>query len=201
MKVTPPRPATLPFSAPGLDEREALLAYLDEVCADDGDLRATVHALAEQDDLDLLRLVRDFRDNLPGDEILRRHGPAAVLDERLRVIHRVYVDCARRVREEHDRPIRAQKCYESRMLARRDNYQAMLDDEGEAIPAGVRQAYERLIACAREKAAYQTLSARLGSDPLAVEEWVLQMRQRFKEWAARRKVRAEGSAPGGVCDG
>ena len=26
-------------------------------------------------------------------------------------------------------------------------------------------------------------------------------RERFKDWAGRRKVRAEGSAPGGVCDG
>src|SRR5262249_43716287 len=179
----------------------ALLAYLGDACADDPDLLATVHALAEAGETDLLRLVRDFRDNVPGPEILQRHGPAAALDERLRVIHRVYVDCAGRVREQSERPVRARKCYEARMLARRDNYQAMLDDAGEALPVDVRGTYEKLIHCAREKVPYEALPARLGGDAVAVQEQVLQLRQRFKEWTARRKVRAEGSAPGGVCDG
>jgi hypothetical protein len=186
---------------PAVNDRDALVAYLDDVCADDPDLLATVHALAEANETDLLRLVRDFRDNVPGPEILQRHGPAAALDERLRVIHRVYVDCARRVREQAERPIRARKCYEARMLARRDNYQAMLDDAAEAMPADVRSAFEKLIVCAREKVPYEALPGRLGADAMAIQEQVLQLRQRFKEWTARRKVRAEGSAPGGVSDG
>jgi hypothetical protein len=186
---------------PPANELDSLVAYLGGACADDPDLFATVLALADAGELDLLRLVRDFRDNLSGGEILQRHGPASVLDERLRVIHRVYVDCARRVREQSQRPVRARKCYESRMLARRDNYQAMLEDACEAIPAHARVAYEKLIHCAREKVPYEALPDRLGSDPLEVQEEVLQLRQRFKDWTARRKVRAEGSAPGGVCDG
>jgi len=183
------------------DERASLLAHLRGACADDPDLYATVLALDEAGELDLLRLVRDFRDNVSNSEILKRHGPPAQLDERLRVIHRVYVDEARRVREQIERPVRARKCYESRMVARRDNYQAMLDDAREAIPADVRQGYERLIGCAREKVPYESLPARLGGDAQAIQEQVLQLRQRFKDWAGRRKVRAEGSAPGGVCDG
>jgi hypothetical protein len=192
--AAPARPATT-------NECDALLTYLGDVCADDPDLLATVHALADAGETDLLRLVRDFRDNVAGPMILQRHGPAAALDERLRVIHRVYVDCARQVREQSERPVRARKCYEARMLARRDNYQAMLDDACEAMPADVRAAYEKLIHCAREKVPYEALPGRLGSDAQAIQEEVLQLRQRFKEWTARRKVRAESSAPGGVCDG
>jgi hypothetical protein len=194
------KPATSARPA-ATNDRDALLSYLGDACADDPDLLATVHALAEADETDLLRLIRDFRDNVSGAEILQRHGPASALDERLRVIHRVYVDCARRVREQSERPVRARKCYEARMLARRDNYQAMLDDASEAMPADVRAAYEKLIVCAREKVPYEALPGRLGGDALAIQEQVLQLRQRFKEWTARRKVRAEGSAPGGVCDG
>src|SRR2546423_14403085 len=99
------------------DERTALVAYLRGACADDPDLYATVLALDEAGELDLLRLVRDFRDNVSNSEILRRHGPPAQLGERLRAIHRVYVDEARRVREQTDRPVRARKCYESRLAA------------------------------------------------------------------------------------
>lgn len=188
-----PRPAES-----AADERETLVAYLSEVCADDADLLATVLALGDAGELELLRLVGDFRDNLPGSEILKRHGPPALLDERLRLIHRVYVDQARRVREQSDRPVRARKCYESRMLARRDNYQAMLEDVSEAIPADVRRACERLILCAREKVPYDALPERLGSDAVAIQEEVLQLRQRFKDWSARRRVRADETAPGGV---
>ena len=90
-----PAPSARPAAT---NDRDALVSYLGDVCADDPDLLATVHALAEANETDLLRLVRDFRDNVPNSEILRRHGPPAVLDERLRVIHRVYVDQARRVR-------------------------------------------------------------------------------------------------------
>jgi hypothetical protein len=166
-----------------------------------------VAALGEAGEVELLRLVRDFRDNVPGAEILARHGPPALLEERLRVLHRVYVDQARRVREQSDRPVRARKCYESRMLARRDNYQAMLEDGREAIPAEARLAFERLIGCAREKVPYDSLPSRLGSDAQAIQEVVLQLRQRFKEWAARRKTLTQAedgglpAAPGGARDG
>jgi hypothetical protein len=135
---------------------------------------------------------------LSNGEILQRHGPPAVLGERLRLIHRVYVDQARQVREQTDRPLRARKCYESRMLARRDNYQAMMEDAAEAIPADERRAYEALILCAREKVAYDALPQRLGDDAQGIQEVILQLRQRFKEWSARRKVRADETAPGGV---
>jgi hypothetical protein len=171
------------------DERAQLLDYLDGACAAEPELLATVHALAEAEEIDLLRLIRDFRDNLPGKDIRARHGPD--LDERLRIIHRIYVECARRVREERDRPVRARKCYESRMLARRDNYQALLDDPGESIPDPQRQAFAALLQLAREKVPYESLPARLGRDPDTVREEVLQLRQRFKDWTARRKVRAE----------
>jgi hypothetical protein len=192
------RPAPAPRPAAG--EREALLAYLDEVCSDDADLLATARALADAGEIELLRLMRDFRDGLPGAELLQRYGPAAALDEKLRVVHRVYVDGARRVRAERERPRLARACYEARMLARRDNYQAMLDD-AQSLAADVRAADEALVRCAREKVPYDELPARLGRDALAVQEQLLRLRQRFKEWAARRKGRAEGSAPGGVCDG
>ena len=187
---------TLRPAAPS--ERESMLGSLSGACADEPDLLATVVALAEAGEDALLRLICDFRDNVPSGEILRRHGPEAVLAERLRVIHRVYVDQARRVREQSERPARARKCYESRMLARRDNYQAMLDDAGEEIPADLRRAAERLLVCARDKVPYDALPDRLASDALAIQEQVLQLRQRFKDWAAQRRVRAGESAPGGV---
>src|SRR4051812_14746279 len=94
-----------------LSECELLRAYLADVCADDADLLATVAALADAGEADLLRLIRDFRDNVSNAELLRRFGPPAALDERLRVIHRIYVDQARRVREQTERPARARKCY------------------------------------------------------------------------------------------
>lgn len=194
----PPRPAK-PVAGP--EDAASLLAYLTPACAAEPELLATVVALAEAGEVDLLRLVRDFRDNLSNPEILRRHGPADALDERLQVIHRVYVDQARRVREQAERPLRARKCYESRMLARRDNYQAMLDDARESIPQAARRTFERLIHCAREKVPYDALPNRLDADALAVQEEILQLRQRFKDWAARRKIRADGPAPGGTCDG
>lgn len=182
------------------DPREELLSYLEVACADEPELLATVHDLADAGEIDLLRLVRDFRDNLPAKEILARHGPEDRLANDLRVIHRVFVDAARRTRELHDRPLRARRCYEARMVARRDNYQALLDDPGESMPAGSRAAYQALVHLAREKVPYDELSARLGRDSEAVQEEVLQLRQRFKDWTVRRKGRAD-AAPGGVCDG
>jgi hypothetical protein len=190
----PPRPSRR-------SERDELLSYLAGACACEPDLLATVRALGDADEIDLLRLVRDFRDNLRGTEILARHGPQAVLDERLRVIHRVYVDCARRVREEAQRPVRARKCYLARMLARRDNYQALLDDPAAALTAEQRQRYQQLIICAREKVPYDDLPGRLGRAPGEVQEEVLQLRELFKDWTAERKVRAGSTAPGDPCDG
>lgn len=196
----PRKPAT-PAAFAGPEDASSLLAYLTPACATEPELLATVVALAEAGEVALLRLVRDFRDNLPNPEILHRHGPADALDERLRVIHRVYVDQARRVREQAERPVRARRCYEARMLARRDNYQAMLDDARESIPQAARLTFEKLIRCAREKVPYESLPNRLGADALAVQEEILQLRQRFKDWAARRKIRADAPAPGGTCDG
>lgn len=193
--------ATSARPLPVADDRETLLGYLGVACADEPELRATVATLAEADEIDLLRLVRDFRDNLANQDILDRHGPADLLDEKLRVIHRVYVDCARRVREELGRPVRARKCYEARMLARRDNYRAMLADADIVIAAEERQKYEQLVECARTKVAYEALPAHLGRDAFAVQEEVLKLRQLFKDWAARRKSRADAPAPGGVCNG
>src|SRR5205807_2194288 len=75
-------------SPSGRSERDELLADLAAACALEPELWATVRALADAGELELLRLVRDFRDNLPAEEILKRHGPEAVLNERLRVVHR-----------------------------------------------------------------------------------------------------------------
>lgn len=180
------------------DDREALVAYLTAACADEPELLATVLALADAGEVGLLRVVRDFRDNVSERELRTRH---ADLDESLRLIHRIYVDSARRARERGDRPLRARKCYEARMLARRDNYQAMLDDAGEAMPDAQRSAFAALVGCARDKVPYDALPARLGGDAAAVQEEVLRLRLRFKEWSARRKARADGNVPGGVCDG
>ena len=80
------KPATSARPAAPASEREALLAHLTGACADEPDLLATVFALAETGELELLRLVRDFRDNVSRGEILQRHGPASVLDERLRAL-------------------------------------------------------------------------------------------------------------------
>ncbi len=187
--------------APQRAERDELLGYLTAACAAEPELLATVHALAEAGEVDLLRLVRDFRDN-QGDKTLRaRHGGAEAVDEGLRLIHRVYVDCARRVREQTQRPLRARGCYLARMLARRDNYQALLDDPGTKLTAAQKQVYQRLVDCARDKVPYEALPGRLGRDAFAVQEEVLQLRQLFRDWTARRKIRAEQPAPGGPCDG
>jgi hypothetical protein len=180
------KPATAAGRRPA-DDGPSLLVYLSGACADEPELCATVATLAEADEIDLLRLVRDFRDNLSDSDILARHGPADSLSEKLRVIHRVYVDCARRVREELGRPVRARKCYEARMLARRDNYKAMLADPDVVIDPEERHSYEQLVECAREKVLYEALPARLGRDASVVQEEVLKLRQLFKDWAARRK--------------
>jgi hypothetical protein len=182
-------------------ERDELLGYLADACAAEPELGATVRALADAGEIDLLRLVRDFRDNRSSEEILSRHGPQAALDERLRLIHRVYVDCAREVREQSQRPVRARKCYLSRMLARRDNYQALLDDSEAGLTAEQRGRYQELIHCARDKVPYEALPEKLGRPAADVQEEVLQLRQLFKNWTARRKVRAGRPAPGGPCDG
>jgi hypothetical protein len=186
---------------PTTSECDQLLAYLAATCAEEPELWATVLALADAGEIDLLRLVRDFRDNLSNQAILARHGPKTLLDERLRVIHRVYVDCARRVREETQRPLRARTCYLSRMLARRDNYQAMLDDPAAQLTPQQRQASQRLVKCAREKVPYEDLPGRLGLSAASVQEEVLQLRRLFRDWTARRKVRAGDPAPGGLCHG
>src|SRR5262249_16482594 len=134
------------MSKPAASEDGATLrGYLIAACAAEPELLATVLALADADELDLLRVIRDFRDNLPDREIRPRHGEQ--LDDKLRLIHRVYVECAQRVREEADRPVRARKCYDARMLGRRDNYQAMLEDRG-AVPQEDRRAFEALVRCA-----------------------------------------------------
>jgi hypothetical protein len=185
----------------GRSERDELLAYLAEVCALEPELAATVRALGEAGDIELLRLVRDFRDNLPSQEILARHGPEERLAERLRMIHRVYVDCARQVREEIQRPLRARKCYEARMLARRDNYQALLADPAAGLTAQQHRRFQQLLACARDKVPYDDLPGRLGRTTGEVQEEVLQLRQLFKDWTARRKVRAGRPAPGGPSNG
>lgn len=182
------------------DAHAALAAVLRASCADDPDLSATVAALDEAGETDLLRLIRDFRDALGEGEILARHGPADRLDERLRVVHRAYVDAARASRESAGRPARARRCYESRMLSRRDNYRALLGDVREAIPAGEREGYERLVRCARDRVPYDELPQRLGLDAGAVEEQILRLRQRFEDGAGRRKVRADSSARGGASD-
>src|SRR2546421_11122493 len=88
---------------PRRSEADELLSYLAAACAEEPELWATVRTLADAGEVDLLRLVRDFRDNLSGPEILARHGSKEVLEERLRVVHRVYVDCARRGRGESPR--------------------------------------------------------------------------------------------------
>jgi hypothetical protein len=191
----------MPARPAGRSERDELLGYLDVACADEPELQATVRALAEADEIDLLRLVRDFRDNLPNQAILARHGPQVVLDERLRLVHRVYVDCARQVREDSQRPERARKCYLARMLGRRDNYQALLNDPSGDLTAAQRQAYQRLINCARDKVPWEALPGRLGRAAGDVQEEILQLRRLFKDWTARRKVRAGSPAPGGPCDG
>jgi hypothetical protein len=186
---------------PGQAERDELMGYLDTACADEPELAATVHALAEAGEVDLLRLVRDFRDNLPSQEILARHGPEETLSERLRLIHHVYVDCARRVREETKRPERARQCYLARMLARRDNYQALLDDPSTVLTAQEQSRYQELLRCARDKVPYEDLPGRLGRSAADVQEEVLQLRQLFKEWTQGRKVQAEVPARGGRCNG
>jgi hypothetical protein len=191
----------MPARRSGQAEHDELMSYLAAACSDEPELWATVRALADAGESDLLRLVRDFRDNLPSHEILARHGPADVLEERLRVVHRVYVDCARRVREQTGRPQRARKCYEARMMARRDNYQSLLDDPATGLTPHLRLRYQQLLACARDKVPYDDLPGRLGRPAVDVQEEVLQLRQLFKEWTARRKVQAEVPAPGGRCDG
>ena len=191
----------MPSCPSGPSERDELLGYLAGACAEEPELWATVKALAEAGEVELLRLVRDFRDNLPSEEVLARHGPRAVLDGRLRVIHRVYVDCARAVREELDRPLRARKCYLARMLGRRDNYQALLDDPAAGLTIDQRLPCQRLLECARDKVPYEDLPKRLGWAATEVQEEVLQLRRLFKDWTARRKVRAEATAPGGPRDG
>src|SRR5258708_7445883 len=103
----------------GGSERDQLLAYLVRACAGEPELIATANALAEAGEIDLLRLFRDFRDNHSDEVLLARQGGCrALLDERLRLIHRVYVDQARAVREQMQRPLRARSCYLARMLAR-----------------------------------------------------------------------------------
>jgi len=188
-------------SPSGRSERDELLSYLAAACGCEPELWATVRALGDTDEIELLRLVRDFRDNLPDETILARHGPKEVLEERLRVIHRVYVDCARRVREENQRPVRACKCYTARMLGRRDNYQALLDDPAGSLTAEQRRQFQQLLDCARAKVSYEDLPQRLGRPASDVQEEVLQLRQLFKEWTARRKVRAGLPAQGGPYDG
>jgi hypothetical protein len=183
------------------DERDELMGYLATACAAEPELWATVCALADAGEVELLRLVRDFRDNLPNQEIVARHGSRETLDERLRVIHRVYVDCARQVREQKQQPERARKCYLSRMLARRDNYQALLDDPAAVLTAQQREVYQQLVNCAREKVDYEALPERLGRSAEEVQEEVLQLRLLFKEWTARRKVRSASAGPGDACDG
>lgn len=175
--------------------------YLAGACAAEPELWATVCALADAGEVELLRLVRDFRDNLPSEAILARHGPQETLDERLRIIHRVYVDCARQVREMEQRPERARKCYTARMLARRDNYQALLDDPAAGLTAAQRRQYRPLLDCARDKIPYEALPERLGWAADEVQEVVLQLRLLFKNWTARRKVRSAPADPGGPCDG
>jgi hypothetical protein len=190
----------LPHAIAALD-RDQLVTYLDRACAGEPELLATVHTLAEAGEIELLRLMRDFRDNQPDEELLARHGTQAVLNERLRLIHRVYVDCARQVRDATQRPLRARNCYGGRMLARRDNYQAFLDDPGVTLLGPRRLRYQKLVDCAREKVPYEALPARLGQSPADVQEEVLELRLLFKEWTVRRKGLAHSPGKGGLSDG
>ena len=70
------KPALL--AIPPTEEASSLRAYLVAACAAEPELLATV-ALAEGE-VELLHVVRDFRDNLPDRELRRRHGEASTND-------------------------------------------------------------------------------------------------------------------------
>jgi hypothetical protein len=181
-----------------------LTATLRELCDGEPELQAVVERLAADGRVDLLELMRDYREGRAEQAILQRHGGAEAVRRRLLEIHALFRPAAEGCRRVMQQEQHARAFYQ-RLGQQKDACHSFLDDR--TVPEEVRRRFGRVLKLARRKppVEFVNLPRRLKLSAEAIERELLSLKSLFKKWADQRPRRrvdpGQGDDPGNARGG